>query len=47
MLWCTATPTIASDTVHEIISGLIVLDERMLRAVNVGNISPRIDLQAA
>ena len=41
------TPAIASEAVHEIVTGLVVMEERMLRAVNVGNIAPRIELSAA
>ncbi|MEM7524212.1 MAG: chemotaxis protein CheW [Pseudomonadota bacterium] len=32
------TPAIASDAVQQVVSTLIIVDERMLRIVNVGNI---------
>ncbi|MEM7544045.1 MAG: chemotaxis protein CheW [Pseudomonadota bacterium] len=41
------TPAIAADQVHEIVSGLIIVEGRMLRIVNVGNISPHIEVEAA
>lgn len=41
------TPSIASEKVHEIVSGLIIIEDRMLRLVNVDNISPHVATQAA
>lgn len=41
------TPAIAAEQVNEIVSGLVIIDDRMLRIVNVNNISPPIEVEAA